>query len=77
MKYKLVKVSVEEYLVLGDAGVWVYAQAERGPTAGVDMRPDNCTAESWAFEKEMVAGKYDMYEENPRTKFYTRVELED
>lgn len=77
MKYKLVEVSVEDYFMLGDSGVWVYAQAERGPTASVNMLPDNRTADSWAFEKKMVEAVWGWYEENPRTKFYTRVESED
>lgn len=75
--YKLIEVSVEEYLMLGDSGVWVYAKAHGGPVASVYLPPDNGTVARWNFEKDAATKRNLVHRTNPRTEFYTRVELED
>lgn len=61
---RLVKISLDEYIAIGDAGGWVYACWNMTPA--LDDDPDNHCDEVWDIEREdALRGEYET--------FYTKV----
>ena len=69
---RVVEITKEEYLVLGDAGVWVRAQVRsyENDVPEPGWCPDNSTEYDWNYERDAVLA---MTGSRERTKFYTKV----
>jgi hypothetical protein len=74
--YRLVEVTLDEYLMLGDAGVWVvwgHNPSDRDDDSWVDTRPSDHTSDWWHSRDARIP----FYRQPNMFKWYTRIECDE